>query len=174
MPAQQTSKATEHITMAIEQFSDGNESQKEKVEASSHQLNEMNDGLYDMSKTSAAITDASLKSTEIAGKGEELVQKTVGQMNSIDRSVKQAEAVVKGLEAKSKDITSILRVINGIADQTNLLALNAAIEAARAGESGRGFSVVAEEVRKLAAQSAGSAKEIEHLIQEIVKEIDNS
>lgn len=172
--AEQTSKATEHITMAIEQFSDGNESQKEKVEASSHQLNEMNDGLYDMSKTSAAITDASLKSTEIAGKGEELVQKTVGQMNSIDRSVKQAEAVVKGLEAKSKDITSILRVINGIADQTNLLALNAAIEAARAGESGRGFSVVAEEVRKLAAQSAGSAKEIEHLIQEIVKEIDNS
>ena len=98
--------------MAIEQFSDGNESQKEKVEASSHQLNEMNNGLYDMSKTSAAITDASLKSTEIAGKGEELVQKTVGQMNSIDRSVKQAEAVVKGLEAKSKDITSILRVIN--------------------------------------------------------------
>ncbi|WP_412055982.1 methyl-accepting chemotaxis protein [Bacillus haynesii] len=160
--------------MAIEQFSDGNESQKEKVEASSHQLNEMNNGLYDMSKTSALITDASLKSTEIAGKGEELVQKTVGQMNSIDRSVKQAEAVVKGLEAKSKDITSILRVINGIADQTNLLALNAAIEAARAGESGRGFSVVAEEVRKLAAQSAGSAKEIEHLIQEIVKEIDNS
>ncbi|WP_412096266.1 methyl-accepting chemotaxis protein [Bacillus licheniformis] len=160
--------------MAIEQFSDGNESQKEKVEASSHQLNEMNNGLYDMSKTSAAITDASLKSTEIAGKGEELVQKTVGQMNSIDRSVKQAEAVVKGLEAKSKDITSILRVINGIADQTNLLALNAAIEAARAGESGRGFSVVAEEVRKLAAQSADSAKEIEHLIQEIVKEIDNS
>ncbi|MEC1262237.1 methyl-accepting chemotaxis protein [Bacillus swezeyi] len=172
--AAQTSQATEHITMAIEQFSDGNESQKEKVEASSHQLNEMNNGLSDMSKTSAAITDASLKSTEIAGKGEELVQKTVGQMNSIDRSVKQAEAVVKELEGKSKDITSILRVINGIADQTNLLALNAAIEAARAGESGRGFSVVAEEVRKLAAQSADSAKEIENLIQEIVREIANS
>ncbi|MEC3606133.1 methyl-accepting chemotaxis protein [Bacillus glycinifermentans] len=172
--AAQTSKATEQITMAIEQFSDGNESQKEKVEASAHQLNKMNHGIHDMTKTSAAITGVSVKSTEIAGKGEELVQRTVGQMNSIDRSVKQAESVVKGLEAKSKDITSILRVINGIADQTNLLALNAAIEAARAGESGRGFSVVAEEVRKLAAQSAGSAKEIEDLIQEIVKEIDNS
>ncbi|RCK12591.1 HAMP domain-containing protein [Bacillus licheniformis] len=69
--------------------------------------------------------------TDTAGTGGELVQKTVGQMNSIDHSVKQAESVVKGLESKSKDITAILRVINGIADQTNLLALNAAIEAAR-------------------------------------------
>ncbi|MCY8027793.1 methyl-accepting chemotaxis protein [Bacillus sonorensis] len=172
--ADQTSQATEHITMAIEQFSNGNESQSEKVETSSHQLTDMNHRLLDMSKVSAAITDSSVHSTEIAGTGGELVQKTVGQMNSINQSVKQAESVVKGLEEKSKDITAILRVINGIADQTNLLALNAAIEAARAGEAGRGFSVVAEEVRKLAEQSASSAKEIEGLIQEIVEEIGKS
>lgn len=163
--AGQTSKATEHITMAIEQFSNGNEEQSEKVESSSHQLNLMNEGLQQVSQTSSDITKASIQSTEIAGTGEKFVQQTVGQMNSINQSVQQAEAVVKGLEGKSKDITSILRVINGIADQTNLLALNAAIEAARAGESGRGFSVVAEEVRKLAVQSADSAKEIEKLIQ---------
>lgn len=172
--AGQTSKATEHITMAIEQFSNGNEEQSEKVESSSHQLNLMNEGLQQVSQTSSDITKASIQSTEIAGTGEKFVQQTVGQMNSINQSVQQAEAVVKGLEGKSKDITSILRVINGIADQTNLLALNAAIEAARAGESGRGFSVVAEEVRKLAVQSADSAKEIEKLIQEIVAEIDTS
>ncbi|WP_077735477.1 methyl-accepting chemotaxis protein TlpB [Bacillus sonorensis] len=172
--ADQTSKATEHITSAIEQFSNGNESQNEKVETSAEQLTDMNNRLLDMSKTSASITESSLQSTEIAGTGGELVQKTVGQMNSIDQSVKQAESVVKGLEGKSKDITAILRVINGIADQTNLLALNAAIEAARAGEAGRGFSVVAEEVRKLAEQSASSAKEIEGLIQEIVNEIGKS
>ncbi|KIU05299.1 methyl-accepting chemotaxis protein [Bacillus subtilis] len=163
--AGQTSKATEHITMAIEQFSNGNEEQSEKVESSSHQLNLMNEGLQQVSQTSSDITKASIQSTEIAGTGEKFVQQTVGQMNSINQSVQQAEAVVKGLEGKSKDITSILRVINGIADQTNLLALNAAIEAARAEESGRGFSVVAEEVRKLAVQSADSAKEIEKLIQ---------
>ncbi|AWV40949.1 chemotaxis protein [Bacillus licheniformis] len=172
--AEQTSQATEHITSAIEQFSNGAESQNEKVETSSQQLSQMNDHLSEMTEVSESITEASIKSTEIAETGGELVQKTVGQMSSIDQSVKQAESVVKGLEGKSKDITSILRVINGIADQTNLLALNAAIEAARAGESGRGFSVVAEEVRKLAAQSADSAKEIEALIQEIVKEIEHS
>ncbi|MEC0530930.1 methyl-accepting chemotaxis protein, partial [Bacillus sonorensis] len=172
--ADQTSKATEHITLAIEQFSNGAESQNEKVETSSQQLNQMNGKLFEVTEVSEAVTESSIKSTEIAETGGELVQKTVGQMNSINQSVKQAEGVVKGLEAKSKDITAILRVINGIADQTNLLALNAAIEAARAGESGRGFSVVAEEVRKLAAQSASSAKEIESLIQDIVKEIEHS
>lgn len=135
----------------------------------------MNEKLNEIAGVSESITESSGKSTEIAETGGELVQQTVGQMNSINRSVKQAEQVVKGLEAKSKDITAILRVINGIADQTNLLALNAAIEANKwAGESGRGFSVVAEEVRKLAAQSAGSAKEIEALIQDIVKEIEHS
>ncbi|AGN37693.1 methyl-accepting chemotaxis protein [Bacillus paralicheniformis] len=172
--ADQTSKATEHITLAIERFSSGAESQNEKVEASSQRLSQMNDKLNEIAGVSESITESSGKSTEIAETGGELVQQTVGQMNSINKSVRQAEQVVKGLEAKSKDITAILRVINGIADQTNLLALNAAIEAARAGESGRGFSVVAEEVRKLAAQSAGSAKEIEELIQDIVKEIEHS
>ena len=164
--ADQTSRATEHITMAIEQFSNGSESQSEKIETTTEQINEMNDGLAELARAAAVITETSADSTEVSSKGETLVQKTAGQMNTIDHSVKAAEQVVKGLEIKSKDITNILRVINGIADQTNLLALNAAIEAARAGEYGRGFSVVAEEVRKLAVQSADSAKEIESLISE--------
>ncbi|AXP49627.1 methyl-accepting chemotaxis protein TlpA [Bacillus subtilis] len=172
--ADQTSRATEHITMAIEQFSNGSESQSEKIETTTEQINEMNDGLAELARAAAVITETSADSTEVSSKGETLVQKTAGQMNTIDHAVKAAEQVVKGLEIKSKDITNILRVINGIADQTNLLALNAAIEAARAGEYGRGFSVVAEEVRKLAVQSADSAKEIESLISEIVKEIHTS
>lgn len=172
--AGQTSKATEHITLAIEQFSSGNESQNDKVELSSVELDEMNRGLQHMNESAESITASSIKSTDIAGEGGQLVEKTASQMNVIDQSVKKAENVISALENKSKDITQILGVINGIADQTNLLALNAAIEAARAGESGRGFSVVAEEVRKLAVQSANSAKEIENLIKEIVQDIDVS
>uniref|UniRef100_UPI003EB8C35B methyl-accepting chemotaxis protein n=1 Tax=Bacillus maqinnsis TaxID=3229854 RepID=UPI003EB8C35B len=160
--------------MSIEQFSNGNEAQNEKVEASTNQLVAMNEGLQGMSKTSSEIATVSLESTEAAGKGSRIVESAATQMKHIDTSVQEAENVVKELEYKSKDITSILNVINGIADQTNLLALNAAIEAARAGESGRGFSVVADEVRKLAVQSADSAKEIEKLIQEIVMEIAKS
>jgi len=172
--AGQTSKATEHITLAIEQFSSGNESQNDKVELSSEELEEMNRGLQNMNESAESITASSIKSTDIAGEGGQLVEKTASQMNVIDQSVKKAENVISALESKSKDITQILGVINGIADQTNLLALNAAIEAARAGEAGRGFSVVAEEVRKLAVQSANSAKEIENLIKEIVQDIDVS
>ncbi|MDN4636326.1 HAMP domain-containing protein [Bacillus sp. AN2] len=172
--ASQTSQATEHITMSIEQFSNGNEAQNEKVESSTNQLVAMNEGLQGMSQTSSEVTAVSIQSTEAAGQGGRIVENTANQMKHIDTSVQEAEQVMKELEYKSKDITSILNVINGIADQTNLLALNAAIEAARAGESGRGFSVVAEEVRKLAVQSADSAKEIEKLIQEIVLEISKS
>ncbi|WP_425265892.1 methyl-accepting chemotaxis protein [Bacillus pumilus] len=172
--ASQTSQATEHITMSIEQFSNGNEAQNEKVESSTNQLVAMNEGLQGMSQTSSEVASVSLQSTEAAGQGGRIVESAASQMKHIDTSVQEAEQVMKQLEYKSKDITSILNVINGIADQTNLLALNAAIEAARAGESGRGFSVVAEEVRKLAVQSADSAKEIEKLIQEIVLEIAKS
>ncbi|WP_281236980.1 methyl-accepting chemotaxis protein [Bacillus safensis] len=172
--AGQTTKATEHITSSIETFSNGNENQSEMVEQSAAHLKQMNEGLNEVAETSDVITSSSIQSKTVAETGGQLVEQTVGQMKTIDHSVKEAEGVINGLEHKSKDITNILGVINGIADQTNLLALNAAIEAARAGESGRGFSVVAEEVRKLAVQSSDSAKEIEKLVNEIVTEIETS
>ncbi|WP_456266498.1 MULTISPECIES: methyl-accepting chemotaxis protein TlpB [unclassified Bacillus (in: firmicutes)] len=172
--ADQTTKATEHITSSIETFSNGNENQSEMVEQSAAHLKQMNEGLNEVAETSDVITASSVQSKTVAETGGQLVEQTVGQMKTIDHSVKEAEGVINGLEHKSKDITNILGVINGIADQTNLLALNAAIEAARAGESGRGFSVVAEEVRKLAVQSSDSAKEIEKLVNEIVTEIETS
>ncbi|APT45516.1 methyl-accepting chemotaxis protein [Bacillus safensis] len=172
--AGQTTKATEHITSSIETFSNCNENQSEMVEQSAAHLKQMNEGLNEVAETSDVITASSVQSKTVAETGGQLVEQTVGQMKTIDHSVKEAEGVINGLEHKSKDITNILGVINGIADQTNLLALNAAIEAARAGESGRGFSVVAEEVRKLAVQSSDSAKEIEKLVNEIVTEIETS
>ena len=172
--AGQTTQATEHITSSIEQFSNSNEHQNDMIEKSSIQLDEMDRSLSHMVDTTSHMTESSIESSETAQAGGELVQKTAGQMQIIEQAVKEAELVIAGLEQKSKDITNILGVINGIADQTNLLALNAAIEAARAGEAGRGFSVVAEEVRKLAEQSGSSSKEIETLTNEIVEEIEKS
>ncbi|MEK3972253.1 methyl-accepting chemotaxis protein [Bacillus sp. FSL M7-0558] len=172
--AGQTAQATEHITSSIEQFSNSNEHQNDMIEKSSIQLNEMDRSLSHMVDTTSHMMESSIDSSKTAQAGGELVQKTAGQMQTIEQAVKEAELVIQGLEQKSKDITNILGVINGIADQTNLLALNAAIEAARAGEAGRGFSVVAEEVRKLAEQSGSSSKEIESLTNEIVEEIEKS
>nr|WP_144522341.1 methyl-accepting chemotaxis protein [Bacillus pumilus] len=172
--AGQTAQATEHITSSIEQFSNSNEHQNDMIEKSSVQLNEMDRSLSHMVDTTSHMMESSIDSSKTAQAGGELVQKTAGQMQTIEQAVKEAELVIQGLEQKSKDITNILGVINGIADQTNLLALNAAIEAARAGEAGRGFSVVAEEVRKLAEQSGSSSKEIESLTNEIVEEIEKS
>ncbi|WP_339160417.1 methyl-accepting chemotaxis protein [Bacillus sp. FSL M8-0277] len=172
--AGQTAQATEHITSSIEQFSNSNEHQNDMIEKSSVQLNEMDRSLSHMVDTTSHMMESSIDSSNTAQAGGELVQKTAGQMQTIEQAVKEAELVIQGLEQKSKDITNILGVINGIADQTNLLALNAAIEAARAGEAGRGFSVVAEEVRKLAEQSGSSSKEIESLTNEIVEEIKKS
>lgn len=172
--AGQTTQATEHITSSIEQFSNSTEHQNDMIEKSSVQLNEMDRSLSHMVDTTSHMMESSIDSSKTAQAGGELVQKTAGQMQTIEQAVKEAELVIQGLEQKSKDITNILGVINGIADQTNLLALNAAIEAARAGEAGRGFSVVAEEVRKLAEQSGSSSKEIESLTNEIVEEIEKS
>nr|WP_144498458.1 methyl-accepting chemotaxis protein [Bacillus pumilus] len=172
--AGQTAQATEHITSSIEQFSNSNEHQNDMIEKSSVQLNEMDRSLSHMVDTTSHMMESSIDSSKTAQAGGELVQKTAVQMQTIEQAVKEAELVIQGLEQKSKDITNILGVINGIADQTNLLALNAAIEAARAGEAGRGFSVVAEEVWKLAEQSGSSSKEIESLTNEIVEEIEKS
>ncbi|MGP7817993.1 methyl-accepting chemotaxis protein [Niallia sp. 01092] len=172
--AAQTSKATEHITQAIEAYANGQETQSEEVERNVSQIQEMNTGLQNVAATTSNITQEAVHSTKIAEKGGTLVQQTVTQMNSIESSVKSAETVVKELGKKSSEITKILETMNAIADQTNLLALNAAIEAARAGESGKGFAIVAEEVRKLSEQSSNSAKEIGTLIHLIVQEINVS
>ena len=95
-------------------------------------------------------------------------------MERIQTQVESSALVVNDLGAKQAQIGTIVQTINGIAEQTNLLALNAAIEAARAGEHGRGFAVVAEEVRKLAEQSSAATKEIEDLIGEIRKSVDEA
>jgi methyl-accepting chemotaxis protein len=110
----------------------------------------------------------------VAKEGEHIVNKSVAEVATIAERVSESAELIKTLGERSKQIGNIVGVIKDIADQTNLLALNAAIEAARAGEQGRGFAVVADEVRKLAEKTTNATSEISEMIQSIQGEVNKA
>ncbi|MDD3846404.1 MAG: methyl-accepting chemotaxis protein [Syntrophorhabdaceae bacterium] len=135
----------------------------------------------EMSATATEITNnciAAAKSSEIANNsavtGENIIQEIIRSMGRIDERVKESALIIHKLGERSDQIGEIAGIINDIAEQTNLLALNAAIEAARAGEHGRGFAVVADEVRKLAERTTGATKQIGDTIQTMQDEMKNA
>ena len=130
-------------------------------------VEEMVSSVKAVSNNANSASEAANEADKPAKDGREIVTKTVASINGLAEEVERAGEVIRKLEADTGNVGTILDVIKGIAEQTNLLALNAAIEAARAGEQGRGFAVVADEVRTLASRTQDSTQEIQKVIEEL-------
>ncbi|WP_207816490.1 methyl-accepting chemotaxis protein [Pseudomonas sp. BNK-6] len=162
--AGQLASAAEELNSVTDESARGLTRQDNEIEQAATAVNEMTSAVEEVARNAVSTSEASQNATQSAGDGRDKVQETVSAIERMTGDVQDTASLIGELANESRDIGKVLDVIRGLADQTNLLALNAAIEAARAGEAGRGFAVVADEVRALAHRTQQSTSEIERMI----------
>jgi methyl-accepting chemotaxis protein len=164
---EQLSTASEEMSSITTQTSGTIQTQRSETEQVATAMNEMTATVQDVAVNINHTASAADDAYEQTQEGSKIVEQAIAQINRLAEQVESSSQTINDLEHHSEAINTVLDVIKGIADQTNLLALNAAIEAARAGEQGRGFAVVADEVRTLAGRTRQSTDEINEMIEKL-------